>query len=402
VGNVGRGPFRIAGGLGGLLPSPAIIEGVAVAAAWEPQGGLTPHQWARAMLDAELAPSLESVEGLSFLLQPASRAYTASGSFVRYILDTEGSAAIRTLYLTGDFEEALGRPLADAERDWHRFLREEVELTDQARALARLRFEQPGIFGRICPHRIANLEDELAADLSAGDDRAALRTCESILELDDGQAGTRTLLVGTLARIGQSERADRELALLVGPPSAAPPLVFAARQTLADAHWMRGETEDAARIYRELMVEPMRDEELRQIEVRLLAIEMGGAGERALRGLLVPRRDITSDAATAMAYIAALAAVRDDGLAAYLDARQLVFRQRFDLALPRILEARRRGLPTDRLREEARRVEAIARFGRGDHASSTRLWREILRDAASSPAESLEASDWLARIRLSR
>ena len=129
---------------------------------------------------------------------------------------------------------------------------------------------------------------------------------------------------------------------------------------------------------------------------------LGGAGERALRGLLVPRRDITSDAATAMAYIAALAAVRDDGLAAYLDARQLVFRQRFDLALPRILEARRRGLPTDRLREEARRVEAIARFGRGDHASSTRLWREILRDAASSPAESLEASDWLARIRLSR
>src|SRR5690606_13490283 len=37
VGNVGRGPFRIAGTLGGLLPSPAIIEGVAVAAAWGPQ-----------------------------------------------------------------------------------------------------------------------------------------------------------------------------------------------------------------------------------------------------------------------------------------------------------------------------------------------------------------------------
>ena len=402
VGNVGRGPFRIAGSLGGLLPSPAIIEGVAVAAAWAPQGGLTPHQWARAMLDADLAPPLESVEGLSFLLQPASRAYTASGSFVRFILDTEGSAAIRTLYLTGDFEEALGRPLADAERDWHRFLREEVELTDEARALARLRFEQPGIFGRICPHTIANLEDELAADLSAGDDRAALRTCESILELDEGQAGTRTLLVGTLARIGQRERADHELALLVGPPSAAPPLVFAARQTLADAHWTRGETEEAARIYRELMTEPMRDEELRQIEVRLLAIEMGDAGERALRGLLVPPRDITSDPATAMAHIAALDAVREDGLAAYLAARQLAFRQRFDLALPRILDARRRGLPTERLTEEARRLEAITRFGRGDHESSTRLWREILSDAASSPAESLEATDWLARIRLSR
>jgi len=401
VGNVGRGPFRIAGTLGGLLPSPAIIEGVAVAAAWGPQGGLTPHQWARAMLDADLAPPLESVEGLSFLLQPASRAYTASGSFVRYILETEGSRAIRTLYLTGDFEQALGRPLAEAERDWHRFLREEVELPEEARALARLRFERPGIFGQICPHRIANLQDVLAADLAAGDDRSALRTCESILELDDGQAGTRALLIGTLARMGQRERAESELAALVGPPSAAPPLVFTARQTLADAHWMRGERDEAARIYRELLQEPMGDEQLRQIEVRLLAIEMGGAGERAVRGLLVPRRDITSDPATAMAQIHTLAEVREDGLAAYLEARQLLFRQRYDLALPRIVEARRRGLPTERLREEARRVEAIARFGHRDHDGSTRIWREILRDAASSAAEALEARDWLARIRLS-
>lgn len=402
VGNIGRGPFRIAGGLGGLLPSPAIIEGVAVAAAWGPQGGLTPHQWARAMLEADLAPSLASIEGLSFLLQPASRAYTASGSFVRYILETEGSRAIRTLYRTGNFAQALGRPLAEAERDWHRFLREEVDLPEEARALARLRFEQPGIFGQICPHRVANLRDMLGADLAAGDDRAAQRTCESILALDEGQAGIRALLIGTLARMGQSERAQAELASLIGPPSAAPPVIFAARQALADAYWMRGQREAAERIYRELIGEPVGDEELRQIEVRLLGIEMGGKGERALRGLLVPRRDITSDPATALAHIRALAEVRDDGLADYLEARQLLFRQRFDLTLSRIVEARRRGLPTERLREEARRIEAIARFGRGDHEGSRQIWREILRDEASSAAQMLEASDWLTRIRLTK
>lgn len=402
VGNVGRGPFRISGGLGGLLPSPAIIEGVAVAAAWEPRGGLTPHQWARAMLDAELAPPLASVEGLSFLLQPASRAYTASGSFVRWILETEGSAAIRRLYLTGNFDAALGRPLAEAEREWHRFLREEVELPEEARALARLRFERPGIFGQICPHRIANLQDALAADLSAGDDRSALRTCASILALDDGQAGTRALLVGALARLGETGRAEHELAALIGPPSAAPPLVFAARQALADAHWMRGEREEAERIYRALMTEPASGEQLRQIEVRLLGVEMGGAGERALRGLLVPRREIQSDAATAMAHIAELEQVRDDGLAAYLAARQFLFRQRYDLVLPRIVEARRLGLPSARLEGEARRVEALARYGHQDHDGTARIWREVLRDAASSAADALEARDWLTRIRLSR
>lgn len=402
VGNAGQGPFQIAGTVGGLLPAPGIIEGVAVAVAWEPREGLTPHQWARAMLELELAPPLESVEGLAFLLQPASRAYTASGSFVRWMLDTQGSESVRTLYRTGSFEEALGRPLADAERDWHRFLREEVALPDEARALARLRFERPGIFGQICPHRIANLQVELAADIAAGDDHAALATCGSILDLDPGQASTRTLLVGTLARLGQGDRAEEELGRLVGPPAAAPPLVFAARQALADAHWRRGERDQAERIYRALLEQPMSDEEIRQIEVRLIALEMGGEAERALRDLLVPQRDVTNDPAIVLASIGLLARAREDGLAPYLEARQLLARQRFELALPRILEARSRGLPTARLRDEAHRLEATIRFGSGDLDGSARLWRAIARNEAASDGRRLEARDWLTRIRLSR
>ncbi len=400
VGAVGRGPFRISGGLGGFFPSPGVIEGVAVAIAWEPQEGLTPHQWARAMLDLDLAPSLADVDGLSFLLQPASRAYTASGSFVRWMLDTEGSAAVRRLYRTGSFEAALGRPMVEAERDWHRYLREEVDLPPQARALAELRFSRPGIFGQICPHRIANLRSELSSDLAAGDDRSAGQKCGAILELDGGQASARALLVGILARLGNTDRAEAELASLVGPPSAAVPLVLSARQALADARWLRGEDAGAAELYASLLSEPMTDQDARQIEVRQLAIEMGGRGERALRGLLVPHRDRTNDAVTAMAHVSALERVRTDGLAPYLAARQLSFRNRFDLALPRIREARSRGLSTARLRTEARRMEAIATFATGAVDESTHLWRRILHDEASTAAEQLEARDWLTRIRL--
>jgi hypothetical protein len=402
VGNTGRGPFRISGGLFGIIPSPGIIEGVAVAVAWEESGGLTPHQWARAMLDEELAPPLSSVDGLSFLLQPASRAYTASGSFVRWIYETEGPGAIRRLYATGDFEEALNRPLDAAERDWHAFLRNEVELPDEARALAQLRFTQPGIFGQICPHRVANLEEELALDLAAGDDRAAARTCRSILALDDGQASTRAVLVGALARRGETRPAERELRSLIGPPAAAPPLVASARRELADAYWMRGDRDRALAIYRELASEPMTDEEKRQIEVRLLAIEMGGEGERALRGLLAPRRDRTNDPAIAMAHIESLSRARTDGLAAYLEARQLMMRQRFELALPRIVRAQELGLPTDLVRREARRMEAVSRFANGELDASAAIWRTIARDPTRGEGERVEARDWLTRIRLAR
>src|SRR5690606_34162791 len=93
-----------------------------------------------------------------------------------------------------------------------------------------------------------------------------------------------------------------------------------------------------------------------------------------------------------------LARVRDDGLAPYLEARQLLFRQRSRLALERILEARERGLPTENLRREAERMEAIARFGAGDLRESERIWRRMLNDGASTEGRRVEARDWLARI----
>ena len=397
--NVGTGPFRIAGTFGGLLPSPAIIEGTAVAVAWDAREGLTPHQWARAMLEVELAPPLSSVEGLSFLLQPASRAYTSAGSFLRWVMDTEGSDVVRRLYMSGDWESALGRPLEDAEADWHAFLREEVELPEEARALAQQRFERPGLFGQICPHRIANLRGELAQDLAAGDDATAIGTCREILELDPGQTGTRAALVGALARTGEREHADRELSVLVGPPSAAPPAIRAARLTLADALWRRDERAEAERIYRALAEEPMTADQARQLDVRIAALEIGGEGERAIRELLVPARDRTADSAVALSMIARLREVRGDGLADYLDARQLMFRGRFRLALPLIRTARAAGLPSARAETEARRMEAVIRYGAGDVDASQHLWWEILREA-DSEGERVEARDWLARIRL--
>lgn len=403
AGNIGTGPFRVSGPAGGILASPGLIEGVAVAVAWDEREGLTPHQWARAMLDLELMPPLESVEGLQFLLHSAGMAYTVSGSFVRWLLETEGSRAVRRLYLGGEFAAGLdGRPLAEAERDWHAFLREEVELPEEALAMARVRFERPGIFGSICPHAIANLRSELGADLAAGDDAEAVTRCRAILAMDPGQASTRATLVGALARLGRDDAAGEELAALIGPPTAGAPLLQHARLEQADALWRRGRSDEARPIFEALLEEPMGEDAARQIEVRLLAVEAGGAQESALRELLAPPRDETNDAATAMAAIDRLRAARDDGLGAYLAARQMLFRRRFELARPLIAEARARGLPTERARREARKMEAQIRFGAGELGISARLWRTILADPSSTEGDRVTARDWLARIRFFR
>jgi hypothetical protein len=66
AGSFGRGPFRIAGDLGGLLPNPGLIEGMAVAASPDDED-LTDAQWARAMMQIGILPDMRTIFSLEFL-----------------------------------------------------------------------------------------------------------------------------------------------------------------------------------------------------------------------------------------------------------------------------------------------------------------------------------------------
>src|SRR5690606_11745554 len=102
AGNLAPWPFHVSGAAAGLWPNPGLIEGLAVALAWDAREGLTPHEWARAMLDLGLMPRLGDLLGLGFLQGNAGRAYTASGSFLRYLGDTRGAEVLRRTYAGGD------------------------------------------------------------------------------------------------------------------------------------------------------------------------------------------------------------------------------------------------------------------------------------------------------------
>ena len=85
---------------------------------------------------------------------------------------------------------------------------------------------------------------------------------------------------------------------------------------------------------------------------------------------------------------------------AYLEARQLVGQERFDLALVPILDARRRGLPTERIRDEALthgRRHSI-RDGRPVFEGAEARFREAL----EHPRLVNQAQEWLDRIRFTR
>jgi tetratricopeptide (TPR) repeat protein len=398
AGNTGRGPLRISGGWFGLYPDFALIEGVAVAAAWPASSpaGLTPHQWTRAMYELGIAPRLRAVFGSRFLTQQHRLAYMISGSLLRFVADQHGSAALRRIYQSGDIEQALGIPLQTLEARFRAYIMA-VPLPEAARALAKQRFAGSSILSSVCPHAKAQLRAELDGQLMADDTAEAQQTCERLLAIDPAEAGVRVTLVAILARRGKPDAAALELGKLEGPPAAAPPLIAAARQALGDEAWRNRRFDEAERVYDELLGWPNDRDALRQLQVRRLAFS-GSARQRDLIfSLLVGEPGVATDPVVAVHLARELRIERTDGLPQYLEARQLFARERFAESCELLSQARRLSLPTRELALEATRLLATCHFANGAFDASAALWKE-LGAAPDQLGVQAEAQDWLARI----
>jgi tetratricopeptide (TPR) repeat protein len=396
-----RGPFGVPGRLGGLLPEPTLVEGMAVALEPHARDELTPHQWARAAQSEKLAPPLSALLGVSFFGTNQALAYTLAGSFLRFVLETRGADTLRRVYASGSVERVLKKPLASLEREWRAHLAQ-VPLPERAAALARLRFERPSVLSQVCPHVVEGLEGELGAALNGGDLPRAIDKCREVLAIDPRDSGTRATLAAVLAHKGQEQLALAELAKLAAAPRAPSPTLSRVRTALADASFAGGDYERAAAGYRALLEQPQPEADLRQLEVKLLALAAGEPARSLLRELMTGEPFRGAEPRTAMHLIGELAPLRQDGLALYLEARQLTSAGRHDFAQALLREALVRGLPTPRLRTEALRMHAHACFITGQLGEADALASELERREGGSLAEQLEARDLRARIAFRR
>jgi hypothetical protein len=130
--------------------------------------------------------------------------------------------------------------------------------------------------------------------------------------------------------------------------------------------------------------------------VKLLAIERGPSVIGPLSEVLVPSGRRTHDGATTVEALSRLGELGGDGLANYLIARQMLFRQRYDLAGPRLERARAAGLPGERIQREAHRLSGIIAARNGDYPAAREVFWAIEREG--DEGQRVEARDWLARI----
>ncbi|MCA9600642.1 MAG: hypothetical protein KC417_01385 [Myxococcales bacterium] len=397
AGNLARGPFRIAATVGGLWPNPGLIEGTAVAIAWDVRDGMTPHQWARTMLELDVAPPLTQVFGLGFLGNASSRSYTAAGSFLRFIADTRGMATVRRAYVLGDVEAATGTPLTALEHEWHTFLAT-VPVDDGAMGLARIRFERAGIFSAVCPHQLAVLEGQLGGDLGAHDDRGAVATCEKILSFDPSNTNARALYATSLAGMGRITEAEGVLKALEGPPPAPTPLLQSVREKLADEACRPGDRVRAHAAYGALLEVPMTDDAARAIEVKRDATANEGEATDIVFDILVGSSAAQAPPQVVVERALRLGAIRADGLGPYLASRQLLAGGRADLALPYLNDALRRALPSARLAKEAERIRCVALEDLARWDDAAQCFDALRHRPDTTHGDSVVIDDWRARI----
>ena len=380
-----QGPFSVAGSFGGLLPNPGLVEGAAVALAWDLRDDMDPDQWSRIMLDRDELPAAGLLMSLGFSALPPRRAYMTAGSLVRFLIASRGTDAFLGAYRNGAIED-----LDTLETEWRAYLAE-VPVTDHERGVAEVALAQPSIFTAVCPHRLAKLRADLAGDVAARDETRTIETCRAILNIDANEAQAHAALVGALARTGNEAQARAELDALRAAMNAPKPIVATALEQYADASWTLGDLEEAAALYDELLAIPRTDGPARQSEVKKLALA-GSPEEQAL----VYEMLIKPPSSPIAVHVGqALADARTDGLGQYLEARQLMFQGRHGLALPLLQEANLRGLPTERLERELGHMLGIVYFAEGLYPESQEVWHQR---KSISPAAAADAQRWIERI----
>jgi len=362
--NKARGPFGVAGEMGGWLPNPGLIEGLAVAGA--PRAGqLSNAEWAAAMRRIGVLPPLKQLFALSFFGSAASTSYTAAGAFIAHARERHGMALVLRWYGGEQFTALTGLSWGELEQQWHSAL-DALPLDKGALAQARARFDRPSVFGRVCPHEV---DAELARAnqaLAAGYNASALAGFEHVLTLDPGSTTALFGRASCFERSGEQERATLALEAVWRNDQVTVATHQTAIERLGDISLRAGDWQRAAAHYRTAMMDMVSERRRRTLEIKAHYAD-DSLARTALLALLVGVTPAGPDNTEALDRIGEWRAARpDDGTPDYLFARQHINNRNYDLAATRLDSALAIGVPLARVEKESLRLRIHTACALGD------------------------------------
>jgi tetratricopeptide (TPR) repeat protein len=368
----------------------AFIEGLAVAADW-PAGEATVDQETAALLELGKLPDLSRLFAPGrFYGEAGPSAYASAGSLIRFLWRTRGAAAVRTAYGAPEGLSSLG-PIAELVRE-HAAALQTVQLPDAVLALSALRFQQPSILRRRCPHEVAELQRTAGEAAQRGDAAGAALLFAKCIDLEPDDPGLLLAEERALKRAGDDAGAARAaLAAL-----AHPKLSTAQRAQLlteaGDLAFRKGDSAAAAARWQEALALPQPEAQGRALAVRRWMLG-DPARSPAIRKLLLDG-DTGPEAWLLLRDLDA--AEPGEGLPAYLIARQAQGRGAWDLCRRFVEASLTRSLPGVPFEEEAKRLRALCAAKAGDVAAARAAYEEVLK--SPSEARRLEAERALRRL----
>ncbi len=378
---IARGPWGVPGG---LIPQMALTEGVAVAADWPP-GEFTLHEEARALKELNRLPDLRRLfrRGL-FYAESGPRAYTAAGSFLRFLREARGPAAFNAVY--------AGTEPLDVETlvpEYFRFL-DGFNEPGRAVALASQRYAAPGIVRKRCAHEVAAIQRQAQAARDPQSAAELWARCAS-LEPDD----PALLAALRRAQVAAKDPAAAEMteAKALAHPKLSPPLRAQVLTDSGDAAWKAGDVSRALARYRDAAQLPQPEAAERGLTVRLLALRDPQTWP-ALRPLFAEN----DNAPEILLRLRDLDMLKPrDGLAAYLLAKQMQNRAAWPECAAFAASALRRELPNRLFVHEALRMKGIAAWHNGDDKAAREAFTAL--GADPSPGRAVEVARWMDRLR---
>lgn len=378
AGTFGHGPFAVAGQLGGLLPNPGLIEGLAVAASPDEEDDLSAEAWSRAMLDVGLLPPMDALFSLGFLGHDAGKAYTAAGAFVRFVAREHGWHSVRRWYAGEPLASVTGRALREHDARFRAYLAT-LPMDDETRAVARARFDRPAIFARVCPHELDRDKRDAATMLTGGDLDGAREKLDRVLARTPRDAAARLTRATCAERRGEADDATARLRALADDAQASRLARDRAEERLGDLALVGGDAEGAAARYRKVADRTVDEDRRRTLDVKLRATA-DAAARPAIVALLIGAPKTGVDASDGAFELGAWLARGDpDGLGHYLHGRLAFGKGAYATAIARLDDALARGPAPPSVQREALRLSAIARCATGDRegaAGFARRFRE--------------------------
>ncbi|HEX7664037.1 MAG TPA: hypothetical protein VF407_06000, partial [Polyangiaceae bacterium] len=363
AGAFGRGPFKIAGALGGLWPNPGLIEGVAVATAPE-EGELTELTWARAMLDLGILPPMREIVGVDFLGRSSSQSYTTAGAFIKWMMKAYGVDKVRAVYGGTPFEVATGKSVDALDAEFRAFLKSDQPLPDQAMSFAKGKFDRPGLFSRLCPHVVDGLLEKANACRDGQSYAQAIGLYDEILAKDPVNAQATFNRATSEVRAGATDKGRADLEALEKNAAFARSWHDRSEEALADDELARGLYEQAAARYKALAAATLDEDAGRTYEVKL-AGALDPIARPAITGILLgPQRG--DDPFYAATLLGAWQTRTHDPLADYLIGKNTARKGQYDEALPHFEAVIDAGAPSTRIGRELLHQYAIIACAKGD------------------------------------